>query len=280
MVDPQEVRSILSEGLIPNPETVENLAARSEGPDAGESPAPAPEGQAGAPGKPEGEKAATPAAAPAESGADTLASEYGALGDLLGESPTYYQETAATLAKQVEELRHQVEYFQQKASNKLASLSEEEINARAQELREEGKNVEAEKLVRDWMNVSQETPEQYLSKRGSVANLQLEEYFKAQPALRTLLNRPDISRALYRWVGLLNMDRPGAPQLLHAAVLGLCWPEIARKAEERGRQSVRVTQPKTVNTGTALNPPAARNEQGQFRPRKTLSDQLLEGLKR
>jgi hypothetical protein len=280
MIDATQIRSILSEGLLPNQDAVDSASREAEGLEAGSPGAPAPEGQEASPGKPDEGKASTPVATPATSSADPLDAEYGSIGDRLGETPQFYQEQATVLARQVEELRNQVEYFQNRSANKLAALSQEEVEAKAAELREQGKLVEAEKMVRQWMDAANETPEQYLARRGAKANAQLEEYFKAQPALKNLLQRPDVSRALYRYVGLINMDRPGAPELLHAVCMGLCYKEIARKAEERGRQSVTIKPPKSVATNVAENPPQARSDDGRFRPKTPVSELLLAGKER
>lgn len=280
MIEPAQIRSILSEGLLPSQDAVDSATREAEGLEAGRTGAPAPEGQATPPGKPEEGKAPAPDATPAASGADPLDADYGTIGDRLGETPQFYQEQATVLARQVEELRTQVEYFQNRAGNKLAALSQEEVEAKAAELREQGKLVEAEKMVRQWVESANETPEQYLAHRGAKANAQLEEYFRVQPALKNLLQRPDVSRALYRYVGLVNMDRPGAPELLHAVCLGLCAKEIARKAEERGRQSVTVKPPKSVATNVAENPPQSRSDDGRFRPKTPMSELLLAGKER
>ena len=273
-VTPEQIHAIASEGLMPNWDAVDQFETDQGTETAAETPAPA--GQAPAGGS-TAETEAPPRAPESGEVSDPLAAEYGAFGDYLGDSPALYKENSESLARQVEELRAQLEYFQQKASNKLAALPEDEINARASELKENGKSVEAEKLVQDWLAANRDTPEAFLQRRAQVANANIEAYAAKQPALKALLSRPDIGRALMRFVGLINLDRERGPELLHAVCLGLCYREIAKKAEERGRQSVQIKPAKTVSTPAATSPAAPRDDSGKFRPRIPVSEQLLAG---
>ena len=231
MLTPEEIY----EHLESRSKLAEEKPATAKASPAAETAAPA-EGQAEPSAEPtqSAEQAAQP-----DPVKDVLA-EYGAAADLTGLAGF----DAATLRNRLTELESELALERERKYNPVYNLSEDEFNDQIGKLRDDGKHTEAEKMLKEWSTKDQ--PTALLDARRKAAEREVLGYISqgnGNEKLAELLQDKTLQPVLQDLTGVINLHLPGAARVLHRFCLGLKVAEIARKAEEKGRNSITMSPP-------------------------------------